>query len=140
MPVLTSFSVAKTQYGTVEYVAEEKTVILTFKGDFVPLHAFKELLSGIESLGTGQKINKMIFDKSSLKVFHQPSMEWYHVVWKPEMLRKGLRTYRKVLPKDEMFRHSVRVGRDRIMKENPQFDFKKFDIKYCQTVEEAFNS
>jgi hypothetical protein len=140
MPVLTNISIAKTLHGTVEYVAEEKTVILAFKGEYVPLQAFKELLAAIESLAAKQKINKMIFDKRSLKVFHQPSMEWYHLEWKPSMLQKGLKTYRKVLPQDELFRQSVRVGREKISKQNPYFDFKKFDIKYCESVEAAFNS
>lgn len=140
MPVLTNISVAKTQYGAVEYVAEEKTVILTFKEAFVPFQAFKDLMAAIETLAVKHKISKMIFDKSSLKVFHQPSMEWYHVEWKMSMLRKGLKTYRKILPQDEMFRQSVKVGREKIAKQHPYFDFKKFDIKYCNSVEEAFNS
>jgi hypothetical protein len=123
MPVLTNISVAKTQYGTVEYVAEEKTVILTFREEFVPLQAFKDLMAAIETLALKHRISKMIFDKSSLKVFHQPSMEWYHVEWKMSMLRQ-----------------SVKVGREKIAKQNPYFDFKKFDIKYCNSVEEAFNS
>jgi hypothetical protein len=140
MPTLIPISVAKTSHGTVEYIAEEKTVILTFKGEFVPLQDFRYLLLTIEPLIMGKKVAKMIFDKSSLKVFHQPSMEWYHVEWKPKMLAKGLKVYRKILPQDELFIQSVKVGREKILKNNPYFDITKYDIKYCKTVEDAFNS
>jgi hypothetical protein len=139
MPTLTIALVAETQYGKIEHVLEEKTVILTFKGGFVPLDAFRELLAKVDLLVTTKKIEKMIFDKTSLKVFHQPSMEWYHLEWKTKMLTKGLKVYRKILPQDPLFIQSVQVGREKILKLNPYFDIKKFDIKYCKSLEEAFN-
>jgi hypothetical protein len=140
MPTLTLDLVAETQHGKVEHVLDEKIVILTFKGTFVPFDAFKELLSKVEALVKTTKIEKMIFDKTSLKVFHQPSMEWYHVEWKPKMLPKGLKTYRKILPQDPLFIQSVQVGREKIQKLHPHFNFGKFDIMYCKRMEDAFNS
>ena len=140
MPTLTVAQIAETQYGKIEHVIEEKTVILTFRGEFVPLQAFKELISKVEGLVNTNKIDKMIFDKSSLKVFHQPSMEWYHLEWKTKMLAKGLKTYRKILPQDQLFIQSVQVGREKILKNNPHFDLRKFDIKYCKSIEDGFNS
>lgn len=140
MPTLTVAQIVETQYGKVEHVIEEKTVILSFKGEFVPLLAFKELMSKVEGLVNSKKVDKMIFDKSSLRVFHQPSMEWYHVEWKTRMLAKGLKTYRKILPQDPLFVQSVQVGREKILRNNPHFDLKKFDIKYCKSIEDGFNS
>ncbi|MBC7919529.1 MAG: hypothetical protein H7Z75_00395 [Ferruginibacter sp.] len=140
MLTLTSKLVAATQSGKVEYLPEGQTVILTFKGKFVPLPAFQNLLACVTALSRKEPVTKMIFDKSSLKVFHQPSMEWYHVEWKPEMLQRGLRVYRKILPQDALFVQSVAIGREKIMKNNPAFDLKQFDIQYCHDLEEALRS
>jgi hypothetical protein len=37
------------------------------------------------------EIEKIILDKRALHVFHQPSLEWYYVVWKEQMHAYGLR-------------------------------------------------
>ena len=132
--------VAAIQSGKVEYLPEEQTVILTFKGKFVPLPAFQDLLACVTELSEKEPVTKLIFDKSSLKVFHQPSMEWYHVEWKPRMLQRGLRVYRKILPQDSLFLQSVAIGREKILRNNPAFDLQQFDIQYCQDLEEAIRS
>ena len=83
------------------------------------------------------KTVKFIFDKSSLKVFHQPSMEWYHTIWKKEMANYGLKSYRKILPNLQYFKMSVKIGKERIIKENPDFRFEDYDIQYYDTLKEA---
>ena len=70
-------------------------------------------------------------------VFHQPSMEWYFVEWKEKMYNHGLKTHRKILPKDAVFRQSVKIGRDKINREYPQGKFHKMDIQYFETLDEA---
>jgi hypothetical protein len=92
----------------------------------------------IEQLAERHPVEVMIFDKSSLRIFHQPSMEWYHVVWKENMHQKGLRTYYKILPADPLFKESVRIGRERIERENPGFQITKFDIRYADSLELAW--
>ena len=134
---MTSTLVAATQSGKVEYLPDEQTVMLTFKGKFVPLPAFQNLLACVTALSKKEKVTKMIFDKSSLKVFHQPSMEWYHAEWKPQMRQSGLRVYRKILPPDLLFVQSLAVGREKILKSNSAFDPRQYDIQYCQDLEEA---
>jgi hypothetical protein len=103
------------------------------------METFIKVMDEIEDFASSESISKMIFDKSNLTVFHQASMEWYHIVWKPKMFKKGLKSYRKILPKDPLFRECVRIGREKIRRNNPAFDFNAYDIQYCASVEEAFS-
>lgn len=106
--------------------------------EYVPEQAFKELFEAITDLiKKAPSTTKFIFDKRSLRTFHQASMTWYHVEWKPKMLQYSLKTYRKVLPKDTLFRKSVEIGRNKISQDYPTFDWNAFDIQYSETVEEA---
>jgi hypothetical protein len=129
----------KDKHAHIYYYPQQTIVVLTLASTYVPLEHFKNALNIIKELADQEKITKMILDKSALRIFHQPSMEWYHVIWKEEMLTKGLSTYRKILPEDPLFETSVKIGREKIIKENPGFDLSKFDIVYCRTLQEAFS-
>ena len=106
---------------------------------YVPEQSFRELFMQIGDFVKKGKdvIQKFIFDKRKLTTFHQASMVWYHVEWKPEMLKYGLRSYRKILPTDTLFKKSVEIGRNKIAQEHPEFEWDKYDIQYCESVEEA---
>jgi hypothetical protein len=114
-----------------------KTLVCTLKVEYVPINDFQALFAEISKIVKAEFIKKMVFDKRSLKIFHQPSMTWYHTIWKEEMYKLGLKTYRKLLPVDSIFRKSVEIGRNKIIQDNPQLNFDKFDIQYCETLEEA---
>ncbi|MCS6968887.1 MAG: hypothetical protein RMJ44_09600 [Cytophagales bacterium] len=128
-----------TKYAQVEVLEESGTVVCILKMDYVPAKEFRETLSCIGNYIKAHpfKIHKMILDKRNLKVFHQASMVWYHVEWKREMKQYGLQTYRKLLPQDAFFRKAVEIGRKNILKEHPEFRFEDYDIRYCDTMEEA---
>ncbi|MBD0256167.1 MAG: hypothetical protein ICV83_10650 [Cytophagales bacterium] len=126
------------RHGAVYYDPDHHAVLLQAQRTYLPYEHFLHFLQTIEQLADRQPVVVMVFDKSSLKIFHQPSMEWYHVVWKENMYRKGLRTYRKVLPADPLFKESVRIGRERIERENPGFQLSKFDIRYASSLQEAW--
>ena len=113
------------------------TAVLEVTATYIPLDRFKEIFNYIGELTTTRKIKKLIFDKRKLSVFHQPSMEWYFVEWKEKMFDAGLKTHRKILPKDDVFRQSVRIGRDKINKAFPDKKFHQMDIQYAETIEEA---
>jgi hypothetical protein len=130
--------VLEQRHGAVYYDPDHYVVLLKVQASYLPYEHFLHFLQTIEQLAEQQPVEVMIFDKSSLKIFHQPSMEWYHVVWKENMHGKGLRTYRKILPPDPLFKESVRIGRDRIERENPGFRIEKFDIRYAGSLEEAW--
>lgn len=104
---------------------------------YIPIEHFKEIFLSISELVRERKITKLIFDKRKLTVFHQPSMEWYFVEWKEKMFELGLKTHRKILPQDEVFRQSVKIGREKIKNMHPNGKYTLMDIQYAETLEEA---
>jgi hypothetical protein len=124
----------------ISYIPDRKIVLLKLQSAYVPFEDFKQAMEQVEAFAHDKPVKAMILDKSSLRIFHQPSMEWYHVTWKERMLQKGLKTYRKILPPDKLFEESVKIGRERIIRENPGFDIGKFDIQYCKSIEEAIQA
>ncbi len=101
---------------------------------------FKDAFQEIGQMVREHGIKKLIFDKRSLRVFHRDSMEWYHVHWKREMAKYGLRVYRKLLPDDDIFRMSVDIGKRKILVRHPSFKFADYDIRYCNSIEEAVDT
>lgn len=114
-----------------------ETLIVEATANYIPIEKFKEIFAGIGEVVARKGIKKLIFDKRQLTVFHQPSMEWYFVEWKEKMFDLGLKTHRKILPQDEVFRQSVKIGRDKISKSFPDGKYKEMDIQYAETIEEA---
>lgn len=84
-------------------------------------------------------MNRLVFDKRELTLFHQPSMEWYLTELKEKMYDKGLRIHHKILPKDCVFRECVKLDRKKIYSEHPKAKFNLMDIAYANTIEEALN-
>jgi hypothetical protein len=119
------------------YSPSDNFIICTTKSEYIPMEDFQNHFNAIGSFIKKNKTVKFIFDKTSLKVFHQPSMEWYHTVWKKEMANYGLKSYRKILPNLQYFKMSVKIGKERIVKENPDFKFEDYDIQYYDTLKEA---
>jgi hypothetical protein len=113
------------------------TAIIEALTNYIPLEPFKEIFNFVGELAKEKKIIKLIFDKRKLTVFHQPSMEWYFVEWKEKMFDQGLSIHRKILPADDVFRQSVRIGREKIDKNYPTKKFNQMDIQYAETIEEA---
>lgn len=124
-----SFSIAK----------NSKTGVLQATTDYIPIEEFKKIFNFIGEYVKLGKVNKLVFDKRKLSVFHQPSMEWYFVHWKEEMFDHGLRTHRKILPADHVFEQSVKIGREKIDKDYPNGKFHQMDIQYFNTIEEAIS-
>ena len=115
----------------------EKTAVVKSITTYIPIEQFKEIFNYIGELTKKESITKLIFDKRELSVFHQPSMEWYFTDWKEKMFDLGLKTHRKILPANEVFRQSVKIGRDKINKSHPNGKFTLMDIQYAETMEEA---
>ncbi len=113
------------------------TAIVEALTNYIPLEPFKEIFNFIGELAKKKNLTKLIFDKRKLTVFHQPSMEWYFIEWKEKMFDQGLTIHRKILPADDVFRQSVRIGREKIDKNYPTKKFNQMDIQYAETIEEA---
>lgn len=124
------------------FISEEVpgTAIVEATANYIPLERFKEIFEFIGEIAVEYALTKLVFDKRKLSVFHQPSMEWYFVEWKEKMFDMGLRTHRKLLPDDDVFRQSARIGREKINRDYPDKRFHQMDIKYVSTIEEALHS
>lgn len=116
---------------------EYKVCIVTATKNYIPIKNFKILFDKVELLIDEFGLEKLVFDKRNLRVFHQPSMEWYFVEWKERVYEKGLHVHRKILPRDSVFRECVKLGREKIYKEYPNAKFNLMDIAYANSVSEA---
>lgn len=125
------------RYAKVYANQEKETIICELLADYIPIDDFKETFNQITSIVENGKYEKFIFDKRSLRAFHQPSMEWYFLHWKNKMLEHGLSKHRKILPEEKWFEKMVMIAKEQIMKNNPDNIIDKLDIRYCNSIEEA---
>jgi hypothetical protein len=117
--------------------APQATLLVTATSTYIPIDQFKSIFNEITLWVEQYKVKKLIFDKRQLTVFHQPSMEWYFVDWKEKMYDAGLTRHVKILPEDEVFRQSVKIGRNKINEAFPNGKFHKMEILYAESLEEA---
>jgi hypothetical protein len=117
--------------------AHQPTLLVTATTTYIPIDQFKAIFNEIGLWVSDLKIQKLIFDKRQLTVFHQPSMEWYFVDWKEQMFDLGLVRHVKILPPDEVFRQSVRIGRNKINEAFPDRKFHTMEILYAESLQEA---
>lgn len=117
-----------------------KIVICELLTDYVPIEDFKEVFSEIGDLVKAGDFTKFIFDKRALRAFHQPTMEWYFIHWKKEMLGYGVKTHRKILPAEKWFEKMVQIAKAQILTQYPDNIIDQLDIAYCDTLEAAILS
>jgi len=117
-----------------------KIVICELLTDYVPIEDFKEVFAEIGDLVKAGDFTKFIFDKRALRAFHQPTMEWYFIHWKKEMLGYGLKTHRKILPAEKWFEKMDQIAKAQIITQYPDNIIDQLDIAYCDTLEAAILS
>jgi hypothetical protein len=125
------------KYTRVLVNAELKIVICELLADYIPIEDFKEAFQQIGEIVKAGNYEKFIFDKRSLRAFHQPTMEWYFIHWKKDMLAYGLKTHRKILPAEKWFEKMVQIAKAQILQNYPDNIIDQLDIKYCDSIEEA---
>jgi len=125
------------KYTRVLVNVELKIVICELLADYIPIEDFKEAFLQIGEIVKAGNYEKFIFDKRSLRAFHQPTMEWYFIHWKKDMLAYGLKTHRKILPTEKWFEKMVQIAKAQIIQNYPDNIIDQLDIKYCDTIEEA---
>lgn len=125
------------KYTRVLVNAELKIVICELLADYIPIEDFKEAFGQIGEIVKAGNYEKFIFDKRSLRAFHQPTMEWYFIHWKKDMLAYGLKTHRKILPAEKWFEKMVQIAKAQILQNYPDNIIDQLDIKYCDSIEEA---
>lgn len=128
----------KFKHATIYYLRDHAdTALIESNTTYIPIEAFKEVFNSMGNFVVKRKLTTLIFDKRSLKVFHQPSMEWYFVEWKSEMAVHGLVNHFKILPDDLVFCQSVKLGREQINKKYPTAKFRELNIQYATSVDHA---
>ncbi len=125
------------KFAELSFLPQQKIAICKANYAFIPQNEFKAIFEKATEMIKENYLKKFIFDKRALVTFHQPSMEWYHLVWKKDVLGYGLKVHRKILPDDFVFRKSVEIGKQKIMKENPDNILSQVDIQYFDTLEEC---
>ncbi|MDN4165330.1 hypothetical protein QWY31_07445 [Cytophagales bacterium LB-30] len=125
------------KHATITFNKELAVAVITATNTYIPMDEFKNIFLEAEKLILKEKITKLVFDKRALKIFHQPSMEWYFIEWKDKMYNFGLTKHRKLLPNDKIFRESVKIGREKIMREHPNLNIQRLDIQYFEHFEDA---
>ena len=137
-PGILDFEVAFEQrYARVWFNKSRKTIICELLTDYVPIEDFKEAFLEIGELVKTGGFEKFIFDKRALRAFHQPTMEWYFIHWKKDMLAYGVKTHRKILPEEKWFEKMVQIAKTQILTQYPDNIIDQLDIAYCDTLEVA---
>lgn len=119
---------------------ELKMAICFAEDEYIPIDSFKEMFLHISQLIEKIEIHHLIFDKSKLRTFHQPSMEWYFAVWKPTVKTKGLVNHYKILPKLDWFEKAVEAGKYEIFQKFSKEIINGISIRYTNTIEEAIEN
>lgn len=130
----------ESRFARVYYLEEPKIVVGEMKAEYVPIEHFKDTFHQVGELVRAGYNAKFIFDKRALRAFHQPSMEWYYVTWKRDMLEHGLRVHRKILPNEPWFQKSVMIAKEQIHRQYPDNVIDQLDIQYCDTLEAAITT
>jgi hypothetical protein len=125
------------RYTRVFVNTDRKIIICELLADYVPIEDFKEAFTQIGEIVKGGNFEKFIFDKRSLRAFHQPTMEWYFIHWKKDMLGYGVKTHRKILPSEKWFEKMVQIAKNQILVTYPDNIINQLDIRYCDSIEEA---
>jgi hypothetical protein len=128
------------KYGCLYLLPDKKVLICELTSPYVPIEKFQKIFKKAGELIQTHALEKFVFDKRNLRAFHQPSMEWYFLVWKEEMYRSGLRVHRKLLPDEAWFEQAVAAGRAKIREQNPQSIVDLLDIQYKYSLTEAVES
>ncbi|UII22617.1 hypothetical protein [Fulvivirga ligni] len=124
---------------TLHKIKDKPILLVTATDRYIPVEDFKLLFKQVGETVKSEAIEKLIFDKRKLTVFHQPSMEWYFTSWKESMIQEGLTKHRKLLPNDQVFVESVKIGREQIYNKFPEGRFRELDIQYTDDIQKAID-
>lgn len=125
------------RYAKVMVNPAKRTVICELCSDYIPMDDFKLIFERIGEIVKAGYYEKFIFDKRSLRAFHQPTMEWYFIHWKKDMLEFGVTKHRKILPAEKWFEKMVQIAKVQILINHPDNIINQLDIQYCDSIEEA---
>lgn len=125
------------EYSNVYFNQALKLALCVAEKEYIPIDNFKDIFLSITQLMNDFPIEHLVFDKSKLRTFHQPSMEWYFAIWKQTVKAKGLSSHYKILPKLDWFVKSVEAGRHEILKKYSTDILDGITIDYVNSIEGA---
>jgi len=125
------------RYARVLVSPAKRMIICELLADYIPMDDFKVIFNQIGDIVKAGYYEKFIFDKRSLRAFHQPTMEWYFIHWKKDMLEYGVTKHRKILPPEKWFEKMVQIAKAQIFHNYPDNIIDQLDIQYCDSIEEA---
>lgn len=117
---------------------ESKTGLVEAMAPYMPMDQFMDGFNKVSEMVIEHGLVNLIFDKRALRAFHQPSMEWYFVQWKPKIKVSGLIKHYKILPEEDWFRSCVDAGKNEIFQRYGDRLLEGISITYTETVAEAF--
>ncbi len=119
---------------------EANTIICEVLESYTEIEDFKAMLKKKAELIEEYGCDRFVFDKRAIRGFHQPTMEWYYLEWKPEMHRRfGLRVHRKLFTDEVWFLKCLQAGRAEIKRRDPGSIVHTMDIKVVQSIEESID-
>jgi len=127
----------KCDYSSLFYNEKLLVAVCIAKQDYIPINNFKSMFLAFSDLIEKYPIIHLVFDKRSLRTFHQPSMEWYFAIWKPMVKEKGLVNHYKLLPELDWFEKAVEAGKHEIFKKYSKDILNGITITYVKTMEKA---
>lgn len=107
---------------------------------YIPMVEFMDTFNTATRMFKEHDLRHFIFDKRSLRTFHQPSMEWYFVEWKPVVRDMGMADHYKILPDEPWFHRCVEAGRSDILNNYPESMLDGISIVYVDSLEEAIDT
>jgi len=116
---------------------DKKIIICEARMSYIPIEEFKKTFHECSEIISAEGVSKFIFDKRELTSFHQPSMEWYFLTWKKDMLKLGLNQHRKVLPEKPWFRQCVEACKSQMLANADNTFLEAINLGYFDTVEDC---
>lgn len=131
--------VFESQQVNVLYINTKYTLICQITAD-INLLKFKEELLHLLQIVQKLKVRQLVIDRRNMFTLHFPSLEWFYSVWLPHMIKLGVRTLHIILPENELFRFSLKLGKDKILKKNPELSHQSFSPHFHKTLQEALQN
>ena len=127
----------RSDFATVFYNADLALALCSAEAEYIPIDNFREIFLAVSGLIEKYPMRHFLFDKRSLRTFHQPSMEWYFSTWKPMISKQGLNSHYKILPDLEWFVQAVNAGKHEIFKAHGIDFMEGINVTYMDSVEDV---
>ena len=117
-----------------------ETLIIQTTAGFIPKTQFQEIFISAGHIVVNKGIKKIILDNRSGRIFHQPQLEWYFLVWLELMFYHGLQYHAVLLPPDEEFRKDFRSTLQKLITHHPDAKFNQLKLETIESLKEALGT